>query len=120
MYFNPREQQTLVGGNNTLVSGNFYFDPTPGATFVAPAPDAFGNSAPFIIRGPGRNNWDLSLFKNFRAGEHRNVQFRVEAFNVWNHANFRNPNMSANSRDYGTIADSGPPRLLQLGLKFLF
>ncbi len=119
-YFNPREVQTLVGGNNAPVSGNFYFDPTPGKTFIAPAPDAFGNSAPFIIRGPGRHNWDLSLFKNFKWGERRNVQFRAEAFNVWNHVSFRNPNLSANSRDYGTIADAGPPRLLQLGLKFLF
>jgi hypothetical protein len=119
-YFDPRTVQTLIGGNGQSVTGNFFFDPTPGKTFVAPSPDAYGNSAPNIVRGPGRNNWDLSLFKQFPVGEGKTFQFRVEAFNVWNHASFRNPNMNASSRDYGTISDAGPPRLLQLGLKFIF
>jgi hypothetical protein len=102
------------------VSGNFYFDPTPGTTFIAPPSDRYGNSAPFVVRGPGRNNWDLSLFKAFRPAEGKTIQFRAEAFNAWNHASFRNPNMTASGRDYGTISDAGPPRLLQMGLKFLF
>ena len=120
VYFDPREVQTLTGGNGQSVAGNFFFDPTPGATFVAPASNQFGNSAPFIIRGPGRNNWDMSLFKNFRLNERFNIQFRTEAFNVWNHASFRSPNTNASAREYGTISDAGPPRLIQFGLKLLF
>lgn len=119
-YFDPRQVQTLIGGNGQPVSGNFYFDPTPGRTFVAPDPTRFGNSAPNIIRGPGRHNWDMSVFKNFRPVESVNLQLRGEFFNVWNHTNFRNPNTSAASRDYGTISDAGPPRLIQVALKLTF
>jgi hypothetical protein len=119
-YLNPRTVQTLTAGNNQKVAGNFYFDPTPGTTFVAPANDKYGNSAPYVVRGPGRNNFDLSLFKVIRVAEGKSFQFRAEAFNAWNHASFRNPNMTASGRDYGTISDAGPPRLLQMGLKFLF
>jgi hypothetical protein len=39
---------------------------------------------------------------------------------VWNHANFRNANGNASSRDYGTISDVGPPRLLQIALKLVW
>ena len=120
MYLDPRQVRTMQAGNNQQLTGNFYFDPTPGTTFVTPAPTSYGNSAPFIVRGPGRNNWDLSLFKNFSPREHMNVQFRGEFFNVWNHANFRNPNMTASGRDYGTISDAGPPRLVQVALKLRF
>jgi hypothetical protein len=119
-YLNPREVRTMLAGNNQQVTGNFYFDPTPGTTFTTPAPTQYGNSSPYIVRGPGRNNWDLSIFKNFKPIEKVNVQFRGEMFNVWNHASFRNPNMSAAGRDYGTISDAGPPRLVQLALKLTF
>lgn len=119
-YFDPRITQTFTGGNNQQVSGNFYFDPTPGKSFVVPLPTLYGNSAPYVLRGPGRNNTDLSLFKVFQLSEQRTIQFRAEAFNAFNHASFRNPNTNASSRDYATISDAGPPRLLQLGLKFLF
>lgn len=119
-YINPREYQTLTGGNGQPVAGNFYFDPTPGDSFVAPPNDRYGSAAPFTVRGPGRNNWDMSLFKNIPLRENINLQFRAEAFNVWNHANFRNPNMNASDRNYATISDAGPPRLLQFGLKLLF
>ncbi len=116
----PRQVQTLTAGNNQQVTGNFYFDPTPGRTFIAPNPTRYGNAAPYIVRGPGRHNWDMSLFKNFQPAESVNLQLRGEFFNVWNHTNFRNPNMSAASRDYGTITDAGPPRLMQVALKLTF
>jgi hypothetical protein len=119
-YLDPRQVRTMQGGNNQQVAGNFYFDPTPGKVFLAPAPTQYGNSAPYIVRGPGRNNWDLSLFKNFKATDKVNMQFRGEFFNVWNHASFRNPNMGASGRDYGTISAAGPPRLVQVALKLTF
>ena len=40
------------------------------------------------IRGPGVNNWNTSLFKNFRIKERFNFQFRVEAYNTFNHTQF--------------------------------
>ena len=119
-YLDPREVQTLIGGSNQPVTGNFYFDPTPGQFFATPPPNRYGTSGPNVIRGPGRHNWDMSLFKNIKATENINLQFRAEAFNVWNHASFRNPNVNASSRDFGTISDAGPPRLIQFGLKLVF
>lgn len=119
-YFDARQVQTLVAGNGQSTTGNFYFDPTPGTTFVAPANDQYGNSAKNIVRGPGRNNSDMSLFKNFVLREGINLQFRGELFNIWNHAQFRNPNMTANDRNYATISDTGPPRVVQFALKLTF
>ena len=112
--------QTLTGGSNQPVTANFYFDPTPGKIFGVPSADRYGSSPPNVIQGPGRHNWDMSLFKNIKATEKINLQFRAEAFNVWNHASFRNPNMNASSRDFGTISDAGHPRLIQFALKLTF
>jgi hypothetical protein len=119
-YLDPRQVQTLTGGTNTPVTGNFYFDPTPGKIFAVPAADRYGSSPPNVIQGPGRHNWDMSLFKNIKATEKINVQFRAEAFNVWNHASFRNPNMNASSRDFGTISAAGYPRLIQFAIKLMY
>ena len=119
-YLDPRMVRTLVAGNGQLTAGNYYFNPTPGASFANPAAGKYGNAAPAILQGPGRDNWDMALFKVFRVNERASFQFRGEAFNVWNHASFRNPNTDTSSRAYGTVSDAGPPRIMQLGLKMLF
>jgi hypothetical protein len=119
-YLDPREVRAFTVSGSRQATGNYFFDPTPGQIFTAPPADRHGNSAPNIIQGPGRHNWDLSLFKNFKATENVNVQFRAEMFNVWNHASFRNPNMNASSLAFGTISNAGSPRLVQFGLKVIF
>jgi hypothetical protein len=117
---NPRDFQTLTGGNGQAVAGNFFFDPRPGGSFVAPPNERFGNTGPSVVLGPGRANWDVSLFKTFAFTEDWRLQFRAEAFNLFNYAQFRAPNMNASDRAYGTVSATGPPRLMQLGLKLLF
>jgi len=65
------------------------------------------------LRGPSLNNWDFALNKDTKAhflGEQGNVQFRVEFFNLLNHANFSNPN--------ATIASLGAPAQIQCGPQF--
>ncbi len=119
-YLDPRQVQTFTVLGNQQVTGNFFFDPTAGKIFAVPAADRYGSSPPTILKGPGRHNWDLSLFKNIKATEQVNLQFRAEMFNVWNHASFRNPNMNASSRDFGTISDAGSPRLIQFAMKLTF
>ena len=52
-----------------------------------------------ILRGPGLNNWDLSIFKNFRFSESISLQFRAEAFNAFNHTQFNNPNTNIELAD---------------------
>ena len=80
----------------------------------------FGNAGRNIARGPGIANADVSLLKSFSFGESRRLQFRAECFNLANHANFGLPVTDLASPSFGRILEAAPPRLVQLGLKFLF
>jgi hypothetical protein len=100
--------------------------------YAAPAcvtgPDCWGNAKRNSVRGPGRHNWNISLFKNFMFNEQRgtNLQFRAEFFNIWNHPQFaassQNGGVSNNfgAGDFGRITNSNDPRIIQLALKFYF
>jgi len=80
----------------------------------------FGSEGRNVVRGPGIENVDLSLFKYFPIDEHRRVQFRAECFNLLNHANLGLPENDLQSPAFGQILQSGPPRLLQLAIKLIF
>ncbi len=80
----------------------------------------FGNAGRNTVRGPGQATLDLSVFRNFRTGEHLSWQFRLECFNVLNHANFGVPVNDLVSPNFGRIVEAGPPRVFQAGLKLLF
>ncbi|MBV9081289.1 MAG: carboxypeptidase regulatory-like domain-containing protein [Acidobacteriaceae bacterium] len=90
-------------------------------------PGQFGNSGRDILTGPGFQEWDLSLLKNFAMAEKWRLQFRAEAFNVPNHANFSSVGTSATftssgqpSGNFGAVSGSGPGRTLEFGLKMTF
>ena len=73
------------------------------------------------VRGPGYEVLDLSLLKNVSLGGSRQLQFRVEAYNALNRANFQNPNTTTTSTALGTItAQNGLPRQWQLAVKVSF
>jgi outer membrane receptor protein involved in Fe transport len=89
----------------------------------------FGDAGRNIIRGPGFQNWDISIFKMFPIREEMRVEFRAEFFNAFNHANpeFTNPETiventatELGSSTYGFPAYTRPPRQLQFALKFYF
>ncbi len=80
----------------------------------------FGNVGRNALRGPGLINIDTGLFKRFAVTERSHFQFRLEAFNTLNRANFNNPDATLTSPTYGQILSAGPARTLQLGLKYLF
>ncbi|HEY3739915.1 MAG TPA: hypothetical protein VGL53_08720, partial [Bryobacteraceae bacterium] len=80
----------------------------------------FGNEGRNVVRGPGIEDVDLSMFKNFNLSEGRRIQFRAECFNLLNHANLGLPENDLESPAFGQILQAGPPRLLQLALKFVF
>jgi hypothetical protein len=80
----------------------------------------FGNAGRNIVRGPGQATVDVSVFKTWQANESVRLQFRAEAFNVLNHANFGVPVNDLVSPNFGRIVEAGPPRVLQAGLKLLF
>jgi uncharacterized protein YfiM (DUF2279 family) len=99
----------------------------PGA-FSAPQPGQFGTLGFDGLRGPGRDNWNLSLFKKFVISESRGseFQFRAESFNTWNHTQFggsgQNGNFSTGvtSSNFGEVTGTYDPRVLQLGAKLIF
>lgn len=79
-----------------------------------------GNDSVSNIRGPGYENWDLSLFKNFRLERSAVMQLRAESFNAFNHTNFSNVNTTLGSSAYGQVTDAGPARVMQLAAKIKF
>ena len=93
------------------------------ADFSFNAPFTYGNAPRLMpnLRGPGVDNFDVSLFKNTEIAEKYRLQFRAEAFNVFNRAQFGVPNTNINSTAFGVIsAQQNSPRNLQLGLRLLF
>jgi hypothetical protein len=104
----PRGQRTRLEYFNT-------------SCFSVSAPGTFGTSARNPLRGPGVNDWDISAFKNFPLwSERRNLQFRVEGFNIFNHTQFNSPSSSLPSTTIGQILSAKPPRILQLALRLSF
>jgi hypothetical protein len=88
--------------------------------FSNPAIDRRGLAGVGVIEGPGRHLWDLSLRKRFALTEKVRLQFQGDFFNAWNIVNLNNPNVDANSGDFGRINSAAPPRQIQLGLKLTF
>lgn len=95
-----------------------WFDVT---AFVTPAPFTFGNAGRNILFSPGRVNFDISVFKDFPVREQARFQFRAEAFNIFNHAQFGYPNTSIGNAQAGVISSTlGNPRQVQMALRFQF
>jgi hypothetical protein len=132
-WFQPNSQSVC-----DLRAGHFC---PAGAQFEIPATAAgifhFGDMQRNSITGPDFRNLDLSLAKTTRITERVRVEFRADAFDLFNHPNFGNPQSltaasvatptSAASTAFGIIrntrfpnGDSGSSRQLQVGMKFLF
>jgi hypothetical protein len=79
-----------------------------------------GNMGRNIFRGPAFYDVDLGLFKNTKVGERLNIQFRAEAFNLFNRVNLYNPIGNMGSPQFGQSTAAFPSRQIQLGLKLLF
>jgi hypothetical protein len=80
----------------------------------------FGNEGRNAVLGPGYVNWDFSALKNIRLTESKQLQFRGELFNFFNHTNFRLPVSDIESQTFGQIQSDVSPRVIQVALKFLF
>jgi hypothetical protein len=80
-----------------------------------------GSSQRRFFHGPGLDNTDLALLRNFHIHESQTAQFRAEAFNVFNHAQFNNPNGNWNNTSaFGLVTSANAPRILQLAVKYQF
>jgi hypothetical protein len=110
-------------------SGMPYFNPN---YFTYEPLGQIGNANRRFFSGPGLNNWDMALLKNTRITESKSLQLRCEAFNIWNHTQFQNPNGLINAGfpdivngvntggTFGMVTAANPPRILQLAAKFQF
>jgi hypothetical protein len=90
------------------------------AAFRAPAAGQFGNLVNNSLIGPARFNVDMGLVRSFRVGGERAIQFRAEAFNVFNRVNLGNPVSALNSPNFGLITTASDARIIQLALKYTF
>jgi hypothetical protein len=90
------------------------------SSFTRPGALQWGTAARNDVVGPGRNNWNMALFKAFQIKENVRFEFRAESFNTFNHTQLSNPNTTVNSASFGKITGTNAPRIMQLGAKFLF
>ncbi len=119
----------LTAGEPNLVAPFHKLDPR-GPNHLAFDPSSFaqptqlgviGNSSRTVCCGPGISNFDLSLLKETPFSERARLQFRAEFFNVFNHAQFLNPDGNiSDGANFGTVVQTRDPRLVQLALKVLF
>lgn len=120
----------LVGDPNTgpKTAEAFFnasaFAPVP-PVGSAPGATGFGNSSRNVVRGAGRNQWDISIFKNFTdipffTQEGATLQFRAEFFNAFNHTQFNRYFLTLGNPGFGGASDAHSPRILQFALKLRF
>lgn len=125
-----RDTSNTGGNNRPNVVGDPKLDnPTPRQWFntaafsdIVPAGTyTFGNAGRNILTAPGIQTFDIGLFKGFRLTERIGLQFRTEAFNVLNRANFAVPVTDINAANRGQINSTAiPNRSIQFALKIVY
>jgi hypothetical protein len=120
------DEPDYLGGpldlNRNPRNGRPYFN---SAQFTENALGTPGTAKRRFFSGPGLDNYDMALLKNVRLTESKSLQFRLEGFNVFNHAQFFGPqsvdgNIGNLGTTFGQVINADPPRLVQLGAKFSF
>jgi hypothetical protein len=114
---------TLPSGDRSLTA---WFN---ASAFARPARGNPGDSPKDVVRGPGVNNSDVTLFKNIPVGsERRRLQLRWEIYNVFNHTQFATVDAQArfdaagnqvNTR-FGQVISTRAPRVMQIAIRFVF
>jgi hypothetical protein len=88
---------------------------------VPTGPNPFGNAARNSIRGTAFSQTDMGLHKGFQLfREGTLLDFRAEAFNIFNQSNFYYPDTNVSNGTYGQISSAFPARQLQFAAKLIF
>ena len=111
-----RVNQVLANPYGKKTADN-YLNP---AAFALPAAGTLGTMGAASIEGPRYWQFDLALSRVFRFGEVRRVEFRAEAFNVFNAVRLNDPVTNLNSGNFGQITSARDPRIMQFALKYVF
>jgi carboxypeptidase family protein/TonB-dependent receptor-like protein len=136
--------------NNLNGCGNFWFNPTsftnaqcgdasdpfpcspsssvfPSDTQIVanPSLSTYGTLRRNVLRGPGLVNLDMSVSKTTPITEKLKLEIRGDFFNLFNHAEFANPDTNITSATFGQIVNTGVPgdqreRIIQLAARFSF
>jgi hypothetical protein len=109
-------------GNPNISNGTAsrFFNP---AAFAIPDAGTFGNSGRNVIIGPGIRNVDMAVARRIRLSDTVAAQLRTDFYNAFNHPNFVAPPTMQNfadASDFGALFVARSPRIVQLGLKFLW
>jgi hypothetical protein len=138
---NPNDT-ALIGSYNNGVNGIGFSDldvapgsirlnhnPRNGQTYFAdslfsvPALGSPGTASRRLFYGPGMENFDIAFLKETHISESKVLEFRMEMFNTFNHAQFFGANSvdgNINSPTFGRVISATSPRLMQAALKFRF
>ena len=133
---NNDRPNTPAAGNYIQTSRHDYVNPDngifnfPGDTteerleyFGTPEPGTLGDLGRNTYDGPGFANFDFSLFKDFmipQISEDSRLQLRFEFFNLFNRANFWQPEPRIENGLFGRASQTFDAREVQIGIKFLF
>ena len=129
-----------VNGSPSSSSGNYWFNPNSFSNLrevalnneadqsvtnpVDPATllnqFTYGTFGRNVLRGPGAFNANLSIAKIFRLREATELEFRVDAFNVFNNVEFSSPDTNIGDQSFGQISNTADPRILQVALHLKF
>lgn len=91
------------------------------AAFRLNGPGEVGDAPKGYLRGPSFWNVDLSFSRNLNLAEGRRVELRLEAFNLFDHVNWSNPNATVGGTTFGRITGTaGDPRIMQFAAKYSF
>jgi hypothetical protein len=118
-YYTPGNLQINTDPRN----GRAAFNTSLFATDMTPYLGQIGNARRRFFYGPGLENFDIALQKTAKLSERTSVQFRMEAFNVFNHAQFFGAsavNGNISSVAFGQVVNAMPPRQVQFAVKFAF
>jgi hypothetical protein len=84
--------------------------------------NGFGTAGRNAVRGPGLDNWNLSLFKSFALtqSEGTRLEIRVESYNTFNHTEFSGLDLGFTDGNFGQVTSANDPRVFQFGGKLMF
>jgi hypothetical protein len=129
-YLDPRSTGSVPGRPNSWFDGtgggsatgtpNPYFRRVGSGPSWALGAGRYGTAGRNTILTPGTNNWNAAAVKKTRIREGHDLEFRAEFFNAFNHTQFGFPDASVDSPNFGRITSASAPRIVQLGLRYLF
>ena len=118
----PSQRPNLICNPNTGPKTTMRWFNT--SCFTAPGKFTYGNAGRDIVIGPGLDNFDATLQKEFPIRESARLQFRLDIFDLFNHPNFNAPigtgRLFSTAKSFGQITSAQDPRDMQFSLRLAF